>query len=1219
MRNIKTKVLALGLALSLTAGSIPMSLQQVSAASKTYDIAYENGVFTENGKKTEKGLDDYFTVKEIASITDAAGNITGATVTEYTENDKYTTSENHIVLKNSSEAATSEADKRPVKAYVLEFQQKEGRAIDTYEITTSTKSNYVGRPNGLTLPFYYDQENNAYFGFCWNVRSSSVLQLAYVYVGQYRMYYQNQSAEFNILADNSDGKKVSCVTMKISYSYNEDDTLKDMSVAVTSYYEDGSRGTTSSKTWKSTEILGILTDKDKAHGNKDGSGNPITVNVPDKFSKDNMVAGIISANNNDKSTIAGIKVQLSKSDSEYEQEVADELKEELPKLIQAFQDQQSYETAEAYLKAYLQLTDAQKTEYANDIASIDTWLKSIFVNGSTFRMDKSELTDYQNLLEYIWSSESKTGKEYTSANKSLYDMTGVVSTTAVFDKSKLTANTAFYLLTDLVDASDEFTKKYNDFGYVFANTALYSKDIDEHEISVNWWTINANYSNLSSNSDSAVLYKNINGYGKDQWGTDLKGSSNEKKVFSWEENQKYQSTSYIGVEFGYVSKENAVADVPHTEMRLYVKMWADTNGNGICDTDEFVLIQKDRTSEYDYIAIHYLDGAPRKRIAALSADGFKALHSIKMTRELSEDEATFSECYADVLARTPELVEPYDLHEVTDMIKAVETKFGDSAKIHDETLRNTVIALETVHNKWDLTSADTIAESYKSIHFENNELKTNALYAWNVYNRLTADVKEKLSAEYQVIKKALNQAGSTKEQIRIACMGDSLTWGAGSINNSNKTGESYPTYLQSELGEEKYKTTNYGILGTTVIKQDVYKEYANNPKIELNYAETTDYKKSLAQGEEIVIIQLGVNDAGEIAEIMQNDSENANTIKIECLKMYKTGLEEMLQSYFRLESTPFVILSNTAYDYAKVENDNEKTAQRLAVELEIAKINMEMAEKYGIPCVDMYAKTKAYGENYKTYYHTDNLHLNPDGYQDMAKVFASAIQSLEQTYVFEWEETGINSFLNPILKGATLKATTDVEKQGLGFRTTFSTATRTGSQIVEYGTILARYSNDRKDTLLSNMVLENVGNGSYFKGYFTAAEGSELPESYIAGVNLKDSDAFKKVYVARSYVKYSDGTVYYSTNTGDDNENSYVKRTGVLDGFAVRSGVSVLKNALVQLSGQGTDISCVGSVSDGTLTWKEGFVPADKLSDVLDLIVNHTNTMQSVSSTTEME
>ena len=87
-------------------------------------------------------------------------------------------------------------------------------------------------------------------------------------------------------------------------------------------------------------------------------------------------------------------------------------------------------------------------------------------------------------------------------------------------------------------------------------------------------------------------------------------------------------------------------------------------------------------------------------------------------------------------------------------------------------------------------------------------------------------------------------ADQFKETIRVACVGDSITAGAGAPR-----GESYPDQLGRMLGE-KWQVRNFGVSGSTLLAK------GDKPYIkEKAYAAALEYKP------DVVVIALGTNDS----------------------------------------------------------------------------------------------------------------------------------------------------------------------------------------------------------------------------------------------------------------------------------------------------------------------------------------------------------------------
>ena len=81
----------------------------------------------------------------------------------------------------------------------------------------------------------------------------------------------------------------------------------------------------------------------------------------------------------------------------------------------------------------------------------------------------------------------------------------------------------------------------------------------------------------------------------------------------------------------------------------------------------------------------------------------------------------------------------------------------------------------------------------------------------------------------------------------VACVGDSITWGSGA---SNRNISSYPAILQSTLGHERFIVENFGLGSSTMLK-------ATNK----SYWDSSEFQSALHSNPDIVIIQLGTNDA----------------------------------------------------------------------------------------------------------------------------------------------------------------------------------------------------------------------------------------------------------------------------------------------------------------------------------------------------------------------
>ena len=117
------------------------------------------------------------------------------------------------------------------------------------------------------------------------------------------------------------------------------------------------------------------------------------------------------------------------------------------------------------------------------------------------------------------------------------------------------------------------------------------------------------------------------------------------------------------------------------------------------------------------------------------------------------------------------------------------------------------------------------------------------------------------------------------EQIRVACVGDSITYGAGIKDRKNMN---YPKQLGKLLGKE-YEVRNFGNSGSTMLKK------GDKP-----YWKQKEFKAALEYAPNIVIIKLGTNDTKP-----QNWKNGAN---------YSVDYKAMISSFTKLSSKPKVYI-----------------------------------------------------------------------------------------------------------------------------------------------------------------------------------------------------------------------------------------------------------------------------------------------------------------------
>jgi lysophospholipase L1-like esterase/dienelactone hydrolase len=119
----------------------------------------------------------------------------------------------------------------------------------------------------------------------------------------------------------------------------------------------------------------------------------------------------------------------------------------------------------------------------------------------------------------------------------------------------------------------------------------------------------------------------------------------------------------------------------------------------------------------------------------------------------------------------------------------------------------------------------------------------------------------------------------TNDRIKVACIGASITYGA---RIENREQNCYPAQLQNMLGSH-YQVTNYGVSATTLLRKGDY-----------SYWQTKQYRDALADNPDVVIIDLGGNDAKLVNRIHLDE--------------YEQDYKDFIHSFTQLPSHPRVVL-----------------------------------------------------------------------------------------------------------------------------------------------------------------------------------------------------------------------------------------------------------------------------------------------------------------------
>jgi len=192
------------------------------------------------------------------------------------------------------------------------------------------------------------------------------------------------------------------------------------------------------------------------------------------------------------------------------------------------------------------------------------------------------------------------------------------------------------------------------------------------------------------------------------------------------------------------------------------------------------------------------------------------------------------------------------------------------------------------------------------------------------------------------------------EPIRISCVGDSITAGAGVQDPGHNA---YPIVLGKLLGE-KYSSKNFGVSGTTLLKK------GDNP-----YWKQKAFKDATDFAPNIVVIKLGTNDT------------KPQNIKFK--DEFVTDLTAMVDHFAALPSKPKIFLCRPVPAYATQWGINEKGIQDMV----LPAIDT-VAKAKGCTIIDLHAALSD-----KANLFPDKIHPNAEGAALMAKAVADAISA----------------------------------------------------------------------------------------------------------------------------------------------------------------------------------------------------------------------------------
>jgi lysophospholipase L1-like esterase len=188
--------------------------------------------------------------------------------------------------------------------------------------------------------------------------------------------------------------------------------------------------------------------------------------------------------------------------------------------------------------------------------------------------------------------------------------------------------------------------------------------------------------------------------------------------------------------------------------------------------------------------------------------------------------------------------------------------------------------------------------------------------------------------------------------IRVACVGDSITFGAG-IENRDEN--SYPAQLGKMLGEG-WDVRNFGVSGATLLR-----------KGDLPYWEVDSFRAARAYEPDVVVIKLGTNDT------KPQNWKYADE--------FVSDYVDLIEEFQNLPSHPWVWICYPAPVYETRWGIREE----IVVNEVKPKID-EIARRTGVPVIDLYSALSGMPEVFP-----DSIHPNAEGAEIMATVIAETL------------------------------------------------------------------------------------------------------------------------------------------------------------------------------------------------------------------------------------
>ncbi|MBC8218511.1 MAG: SGNH/GDSL hydrolase family protein [Planctomycetes bacterium] len=197
-----------------------------------------------------------------------------------------------------------------------------------------------------------------------------------------------------------------------------------------------------------------------------------------------------------------------------------------------------------------------------------------------------------------------------------------------------------------------------------------------------------------------------------------------------------------------------------------------------------------------------------------------------------------------------------------------------------------------------------------------------------------------------------------RQTIRVACVGDSITYGSGI---KVRSGDSYPAQLATMLGD-KWQVRNFGVGGATMLKS------GDKP-----YWQQQAFTDALAYNPHVVIIKLGTNDTKPQNWEFKGD--------------FVADYADMIDQFADLPAEPRIWICNPVPAYPERWGISDSR-----IKDEVIPLAAKVARKRDIPVIDLYDALRGKPELFP-----DLIHPNAEGAYHIAREVYAALTGLQFT------------------------------------------------------------------------------------------------------------------------------------------------------------------------------------------------------------------------------